>query len=67
MHAEERGARANGDGASGRRGVPLHTKILLGLGLGAAAGEVDSAGAGETGNSYSLSPENSTGTRAVFL
>ena len=38
MHAEERGARGNGAGASGRRGVPLHTKILLGLGLGAVAG-----------------------------
>jgi DAACS family dicarboxylate/amino acid:cation (Na+ or H+) symporter len=39
MHADERGVRRDEEGPGAeRRGVPLHTKILLGLVLGASAG-----------------------------
>jgi DAACS family dicarboxylate/amino acid:cation (Na+ or H+) symporter len=39
MHADERGARRDEEGPGAeRQGVPLHTKILLGLVLGASAG-----------------------------
>lgn len=39
MHADERGARRADEGPGAKRqGVPLHTKILLGLALGATAG-----------------------------
>ena len=48
MHAEERGARDNGvTGAESRPRVPLHTKILLGLAIGAIAGIMANLFAGD--------------------